>query len=304
MDNNTNESKTNRLDGKQIKKKDSVISKAELAKANTKQLEAAKKQLQMTKSTTSVNKTPVRKPVSTTSANKAPVRKPISATSANNASVRKPVSTTSVNKAPVRKPVSTNSANKTPIKTPVSSTSVNKTSVNKEVVNKETTNREAIRNSINNVNKMTATTVEKDKNSKSKKRTKPELEPLDGEGNKITAVGTLNFGVSLLVNSIILLLLIQVFILSYSFGYKIFANISYKPSSTSVVNVEILPDSSSMDIVSTLEESGVIENKWVMLVRIRLGKYSSSLMPGKYELSPSMATDEIIDILCHKTKEE
>lgn len=135
------------------------------------------------------------------------------------------------------------------------------------------------------------------------KRTK-EAEPVDGGKKKITPIDTLRFGIGLLVNSFIVLILIQVFVFGYNFSYKVFANVSYHPKDNSEIVVTILPDSSSMEIAETLENLGVIEDKWVMLVRVRLGSYYSKLLPGTYTLSPSMTTDEILDALCGISSEE
>ncbi len=109
--------------------------------------------------------------------------------------------------------------------------------------------------------------------------------------------GTIRFTMGILVNSIIVLLIVQTFMLSFNFAYKMFANVACDPSDKEQIKIEILPDSSSVDIVDLLEENNIIDDKWVMMGRIKVGKYNSRLKAGTYMLSPSMTTDEILDTL-------
>ncbi len=239
--NNTNESKTNQLGGKPVRKNNAVISKAELAKSNTRQLEE-----------TNIAR---------------------------------------------REMIATAAAELDRISSPGAMTANTKSKEEDEVVKAKSAA------TIEPEKKSVKKQADKHDDSKTNKKRKKELEPLESE-NKSVAIGSLKFAFSLLINSVIILLLIQVFILSYQFGYKLFGNTSYKADDKSEISVVILPDSSSVEIVEVLEDSGVIDNRWVMLARIKLGKYSSDLLPGTYVLSPSMTTDEIIDILCGKISEE
>ncbi len=250
--NNTNESKANQLGGKPVRKSNVVMSKAELAKANSRQLEETNR---------------VR-------------REMVAAAAAELDRISSPGAMTTNVRAEKKEPTKSQVTEAVePAKRQVAATVESE----KKVKDKES--------------------VDAKSSKTSQKKKKKELEPLEGE-NKSVAIGSLKFAFSLLINSVIVLLLIQVFILSYQFGYKLFGNTSYNASDKSEISVVILPDSSSLEIVETLEDSGVIDNRWVMLCRIKLGKYSSELMPGTYILSPSMTTDEIIDTLCGKVSED
>ena len=91
-----------------------------------------------------------------------------------------------------------------------------------------------------------------------------------------------------LINVVIVLFLLQVFMLAYNFAYKVFTDTSVNPTSDKNVTFVIEPDSSTMEIVDGLIDSGLIEDKYVMLAKIYLSSYHGKMMPGTYILSPSM----------------
>lgn len=64
-----------------------------------------------------------------------------------------------------------------------------------------------------------------------------------------------------------------------------------------MVAVEILPDSTTMDICNALDEAGVIKNKYAFMLRLRIGEYGAKIMPGTYDLAPSYTNKKIIEVL-------
>lgn len=98
----------------------------------------------------------------------------------------------------------------------------------------------------------------------------------------------------LLINVVILLLLLQVFTVAYNFSYKVFTDSAMNPTSKKEVEFVIQPDSSTLEIVDSLVESGLVPDKYVMLAKIYLSSYHGKMMPGTYVLSPSMTQDEIL----------
>lgn len=107
-----------------------------------------------------------------------------------------------------------------------------------------------------------------------------------------------------LINVVIVLFLLQVFMLAYNFAYKVFTDTSVNPTSDKNVTFVIEPDSSTMEIVDGLIDSGLIEDKYVMLAKIYLSSYHGKMMPGTYILSPSMTQDEIMRELTDASQEE
>ncbi len=114
----------------------------------------------------------------------------------------------------------------------------------------------------------------------------------------------LKFVFGLLVNLIIVILIIQGFTFSFEFGNAIFADLPKNGADTSKVTVTILADSSSKEVIDQIYDSGVIDDKYVFMVRTYVEKYYKQMMPGTYELSPSMSTTEILQTITGQVAEE
>ncbi len=107
----------------------------------------------------------------------------------------------------------------------------------------------------------------------------------------------LRFMFGLLINVCILFALVKIFSSSYEFAYEVFATTCKDAGDSKVVAVEILSDSTTMDICNALDEAGVIKNKYAFMLRLRIGDYAAKIMPGTYDLAPSYTNKEIIEIL-------
>lgn len=114
----------------------------------------------------------------------------------------------------------------------------------------------------------------------------------------------LHYSFGLLVNVVILFLFIKVFSIAFNFSYDVFADSAKNPGSMDYVVVEILPDSSTNDIAEVLYDKGLIENKYVMIGKIKVGGYGSEIKAGQYGLSSSMTYDEILSIICGVSDED
>lgn len=107
-----------------------------------------------------------------------------------------------------------------------------------------------------------------------------------------------------LVNILFVLLLVEGFTYSYHFTYKVFADLPKVAASTEVKEIVIGEGSSAKDVSVLLETNGVIEDKYIFLVRAFVGKYNDKIIPGTYSLSPGMTPDEICRMICGMQSEE
>ena len=108
----------------------------------------------------------------------------------------------------------------------------------------------------------------------------------------------LYYSIELLVDVLIIYFFIKGFTTSFSFAYDVFHDSAMNPGTTKYVVVEIDPESSTSKICEKLYDAGVIRNKYVMMVRIKVGEYGKKIKAGKYGLSASMTYDEIIRTIC------
>lgn len=108
----------------------------------------------------------------------------------------------------------------------------------------------------------------------------------------------LGIAVRTLINVMFIYGLFQGFVYSYQFSYKLFSDVPYKVGVHDVLSVEISEGSNARDVARLLEDCGVVENEYMMLARLYLGKYNNKIQAGTYKLEPSMTPEEICKCIC------
>ena len=70
------------------------------------------------------------------------------------------------------------------------------------------------------------------------------------------------------------------------------------------MNITIESGSNAVDVAKILDNLDVVESEYLILARMYIGKYSSKIIAGTYELGPSMTPDEICKCICGIQSEE
>ncbi len=85
-------------------------------------------------------------------------------------------------------------------------------------------------------------------------------------------------------------------ITAYDFGYRI---LNEQPMSSSDITVEVVitESQSVMEIGEMLEEKRLIEDARIFYFQEWFSKYHDDILPGTYELSPSMTGEEMVEIM-------
>ncbi|MDE6761282.1 MAG: hypothetical protein K2J90_11480 [Lachnospiraceae bacterium] len=104
--------------------------------------------------------------------------------------------------------------------------------------------------------------------------------------------------IRILINAALLLVLVEGFVLSYRFSYKVFADIPYIAASADMKSITIEPGTEVKDIAALLDDFGIVEGKYQFLARVYLGKYDDRIVAGTYTLGPGMTPDEICRRIC------
>lgn len=118
-------------------------------------------------------------------------------------------------------------------------------------------------------------------------------------GNRENMSGTiLRFSLRMLVNIVLLFFLVESCITAYYFSYKVFADHPYVAVSKDTRTVNISEGQTAKDVAVVLEESGIVESRYVFLARAYLGRYNSQIQAGTYTLSPGMTPEEICKTIC------
>lgn len=84
---------------------------------------------------------------------------------------------------------------------------------------------------------------------------------------------------------------------SYDYGYRIFTEPAVTKGEGRERLVQVRPSMSDADIGSLLEEKGLIRDKWLFVIQLKLSDYSKKLVPGRYLLNSSMTSQEMMKIM-------
>ena len=66
---------------------------------------------------------------------------------------------------------------------------------------------------------------------------------------------------------------------------------------TQTTTIVVKEGEAAADIASDLKEAGLIKYELAFNIRVRLAEVGDKIMPGTFELSPSMTAEEIIEKL-------
>lgn len=107
-----------------------------------------------------------------------------------------------------------------------------------------------------------------------------------------------------MINILFVIGIVEGFVYSYHFSYKLFADIPYKPAVLETMNITIESGNSAKDVADILDSLDIVENKYLILARMYIGKYNSKIKAGTYKLGPAMTPDEICRCICGIQSEE
>lgn len=90
---------------------------------------------------------------------------------------------------------------------------------------------------------------------------------------------------------------------AYSFGTAVFDEKSMDEEGRGYDVAVMIPENASdAEIAEILKESGLIEDKFLFRVQLKLSDYSKSIVPGVYTLNTSMKPTEIMQVISPETK--
>ena len=123
------------------------------------------------------------------------------------------------------------------------------------------------------------------------------------ENDKISKV-ILQISLRTLMNVVLLFILVEGFVYTYQFSYKVFADVPYMPASSDTVTITIESGSTAKQVADIMEGSRLVEDDKLILARLYLGKYNKKIIAGTYTLSPTMSADAICKKICGIQSEE
>ncbi len=91
--------------------------------------------------------------------------------------------------------------------------------------------------------------------------------------------------------------LYQIGIYSYSYGYRVFAEPPMEQEDGSDKLVQVKSSMRAQDVGQMLEEKGLIRDKWLFVLQLKLSEYNGNLQPGYYTLNTSMTAHEMMQVM-------
>ena len=102
----------------------------------------------------------------------------------------------------------------------------------------------------------------------------------------------------------IVILIYNLGLKAYDFGYRIFAEEPVELGTGRTVSVSIVEGKSVSEIGEILEEKGLIRDAKLFYFQEMFSEYKGELKPGVYELSTGMTPYEMMEIMSASDEEE
>ena len=113
--------------------------------------------------------------------------------------------------------------------------------------------------------------------------------------------------IKVIVIAVVVMFVFRTATTAYDFGYKVFADKPVSVSGGRTITVGIAESASVKDIAQMLEEKGLIEDARLFVVLELLSAYHGEILPGIYDLSTIMTSEEMLAVMstpAEESKEE
>lgn len=108
---------------------------------------------------------------------------------------------------------------------------------------------------------------------------------------------------SVLIVVVVIYATVKLSTLGYDLGYRVFTEPAMSAEPGVDIPVLIKEGMSDHDIAATLEEKGLIRDKTLGYLQIKLSAYSGEAIPGAYTLNTSMDMKQILVTICSEPEQ-
>lgn len=111
-----------------------------------------------------------------------------------------------------------------------------------------------------------------------------------------------SISISILISLLVIIGLIRLGEFCYDFGYRVFTEPAMEEEPGTDVTVVITDDMSEYAVGSSLLEKGLIRDKNLFYVQLKLSAYSGKLREGTYTLNTSMTARDMMEVMAAKVE--
>ncbi|HIS47400.1 MAG TPA: endolytic transglycosylase MltG [Candidatus Scybalocola faecigallinarum] len=110
-------------------------------------------------------------------------------------------------------------------------------------------------------------------------------------------LGFFELCIHIVIYALVIFLVYRAAVFAYDFSYNVFGDPVMSKYDTQTVTVVVDDGDSASTVASKLKDAGLIKYEAAFVIRVRLEEMGDKIMPGTFELSPSMSVEEILQIL-------
>ncbi len=122
-------------------------------------------------------------------------------------------------------------------------------------------------------------------------------------GTRKPGVRFLKIAFSLLILLVVIYIGVQLCLVSYDFGYRVFTESAVESGEGTQVLIQIKDNMSDYDVAVAMKEKGLVRSAPLFCIQLQLFEYADKMEPGVYTLSTSMTPKEIM-VAIEETAEE
>lgn len=108
----------------------------------------------------------------------------------------------------------------------------------------------------------------------------------------------------IVVAVVIIMLVYKWSVSAYEYGQRVFNEPPVSAGSGRVVTITVESGDTAKEIGNILEKNGLIRDAKLFQIQEMLSEYKDKILPGTYELSTAMTTEEMMEIMSVPVEEE
>ncbi|MBR4981272.1 MAG: endolytic transglycosylase MltG [Lachnospiraceae bacterium] len=108
----------------------------------------------------------------------------------------------------------------------------------------------------------------------------------------------------IVVAVVIIMLVYKWSVSAYEYGQRVFNEPPVSAGSGRVITVTVESGDTAKEIGNILEKNGLIRDAKLFQIQEMLSEYKDKMLPGTYELSTAMTTEEMMEIMSVPVEEE
>ncbi len=114
---------------------------------------------------------------------------------------------------------------------------------------------------------------------------------------KKVVLGFFELCIHVLIYAFVIFLVYRAAVFAYDYSYNVFGDPVVSKYDTQTQTVVVEDGDSAAQVADKLKDAGLIKYESAFVIRVRLEEMGDKIMPGKFELSPSMSIEEILQKL-------